>query len=147
MNVPAEKLHAVRQWIEKAEHDLKNAEYTLTLDDAGCPFDTVCFHAQQCVEKYLKSVLVAQSVEVLKTHDLRLLMQRVTQIIPLGIEIGTVLVLNRYTIEARYPGDWEPITRIEAEEAVNIARTVREAVRAHLPTEVLEKQSCPPKSP
>lgn len=34
----------VRQWVGKADHDLKNAEHTLTLQD-DCPFDTVCFHA------------------------------------------------------------------------------------------------------
>jgi hypothetical protein len=43
----------VRQWVEKAEEDFRNAEYTLTLKER-CPLNTVCFHAQQCVEKYLK---------------------------------------------------------------------------------------------
>jgi HEPN domain-containing protein len=39
-----------RQWIQKAENDLKNATYTLQMGE-DCPTDTVCFHAQQCVEK------------------------------------------------------------------------------------------------
>jgi hypothetical protein len=30
-------------------------------------------------------------------------------------------ILNRYAVEARYPGDWEPISREEAEEAVMLA--------------------------
>ena len=47
MNMRPEVIHVVRQWVQKAEHDLKNAEHTLTLED-DCPFDTVCFHAQQC---------------------------------------------------------------------------------------------------
>ncbi|WP_187299412.1 HEPN domain-containing protein [Nitrospira moscoviensis] len=45
--------------------------------------------------------------------------------------------LNRYTIEARYPGDWDPIDRSEAEQAVAMARQVRESVRKLLPREVL----------
>jgi HEPN domain-containing protein len=57
MTEPREMSRQVRQWIEKAEHDLRNAEHTLTLRDEDCPFDTVCFHAQQCVEKYLKGWL------------------------------------------------------------------------------------------
>jgi len=60
MNVSDRTLRHVRQWIEKAEHDLRNAEHTMTLKE-DCPFDTVCFHAQQCAEKYLKGFLVFQS--------------------------------------------------------------------------------------
>jgi HEPN domain-containing protein len=41
-----------------------------------CPFDTVCFHAQQCAEKYLKALLLQAGSEPPKTHDLRLLLQR-----------------------------------------------------------------------
>ena len=37
---------SVAQWASKADHDFRNAEYTLTLQE-DCPFDTACFHAQQ----------------------------------------------------------------------------------------------------
>jgi len=47
-----ELLGVARQWVQKAENDLKNAAYTLQMGE-GCPTDTVCFHAQQCAEKYL----------------------------------------------------------------------------------------------
>ncbi len=40
------------------------------------PTDTVCFHAQQCVEKYLKAVLVSEAIDFPKTHDLEELMDR-----------------------------------------------------------------------
>jgi HEPN domain len=46
--------------------------------------------------------------------------------------------LNRYVIEGRYPGDWEPITAEEAQEALAMAREVRAAVRAKLPDEMLD---------
>jgi hypothetical protein len=46
-----------REWIIKAENDLKTAAHTLKMV-RGCPTDIVCFHAQQCVEKYLKAFLV-----------------------------------------------------------------------------------------
>ena len=54
-------LEIVNQWVEKAEHDLRNAEHTLTLQE-DCPFDTVCYHAQQCAEKYLKAFLISKSL-------------------------------------------------------------------------------------
>ena len=124
-----------RAWIKKAESDLKTAEHILTLKES-CPFDTVCFHAQQCVEKYLKALLVSRSLDFPKTHDLRLLMQRIPAEINLKLRIEEVVSLNRYTIEARYPGDWEPFNRKEAEKAVAIARKVRKAVNAYLLTEM-----------
>jgi HEPN domain-containing protein len=69
MNAPPELTRLVRLWVEKAEHDLRNATHTLTLEE-DCPFDTVCFHAQQCVEKYLKALLTLRQIEFSKTHDL-----------------------------------------------------------------------------
>lgn len=57
MKKPPKAEEDFRAWIKKAEGDLKTAEHTLTLKER-CPFDTVCFHAQQCAEKYLKALLV-----------------------------------------------------------------------------------------
>jgi HEPN domain-containing protein len=57
------------EWVKKAENDLKNAAYTLELDDE-CPTDTVCFHAQQVVEKYLKALLVFKGIPFPKSHNI-----------------------------------------------------------------------------
>jgi len=46
-------LQVVHERVVKAGNDLKNATHTLTLG-AECPTDTVCFHAQQCIEKSIK---------------------------------------------------------------------------------------------
>ena len=35
-----------REWVEKAENDLRNATHTLKMT-RDCPTDTACFHAQQ----------------------------------------------------------------------------------------------------
>jgi len=131
MSASPENLEVVHQWIEKAEHDLKNAEHTLTLEE-DCPFDTICFHAQQCAEKYLKALLVSQSLDFPKTHDLRILVQLVLSKLSLTLNMAEVLKLNRYSIESRYPGEWDPIARSDAEESVAIAHSVRETVRSFL---------------
>ena len=132
MSVPPEALLKIRQWVEKAEHDFTTAEYLLTLSE-GCPFDTVCFHAQQCAEKYLKGFLAFRSIDFPKTHDLVVLLNLAGGPTALGVDLLDIEPLNRYPVEARYPGDWESFTREEAEEAVQLARKVREAVRKHLP--------------
>jgi HEPN domain-containing protein len=99
----------------------------LTLGE-DCPFDTVCFHAHQCTEKSLKGLLVAYAIDFPKTHDLVILLRLARSAGLAKVEIDEVQPLNRYAVEARYPGNWEPITRQEAEEAFAMARKVREAV-------------------
>jgi hypothetical protein len=64
----------IREWVEKAEGD-----YVTALRERRARknpnHDAVCFHAQQCVEKYLKGVLQAEDVAFTKTHDLVVLLQ------------------------------------------------------------------------
>src|SRR6266478_6775118 len=69
MPAPDPVIAVVREWLVKAENDLLNATHTLTLG-ANCPTDTVCFHAQQCVEKYIKALLVFRAISFPKTHDI-----------------------------------------------------------------------------
>jgi HEPN domain-containing protein len=57
MNEQPESAVQASKWVEKADHDLRNAEYVLTMEQ-DCPTDTVCFHCHQCAEKYLKALLV-----------------------------------------------------------------------------------------
>jgi HEPN domain-containing protein len=129
--VRPEQLHLISQWVEKAEEDYKNAEYTLTLEE-GCPVSTVCFHSQQCIEKYLKALLICHSLAVPKSHDLVELYHRLpSDSRPVLSEEG-LAILNRYAVESRYPGGWEVILRGEAEDAFRIARTLRQVIRGNL---------------
>ncbi len=100
MSAPPELQKVVRQWIEKAENDLITAEHTLSLTER-CPFEAVCFHAQQCAEKFFKALLVSRSLPVPKTHDLRILIRLVPQDIQLGLDLESLFSLNRYAIDSR----------------------------------------------
>ena len=63
------------RYIIKAEHDLKTAKDEIITDKPAT--DTVCFHAQQCAEKYLKAYLVFNGKEIiktLKTHNIEVLL-------------------------------------------------------------------------
>ena len=97
----------------------------------------MCFHAQQCAEKYLKALLALHAVPFPKTHDLPELLFGIPQSVGVRLRPTDVAMLNRYSIEGRYPGDWEPITRADAEQAVATAQRVRDAIRVHLPKSVL----------
>jgi len=45
----------VMQWMSYADDDLRLAKNTLETMKEKCPYRLVAYHAQQCVEKYLKA--------------------------------------------------------------------------------------------
>ena len=54
------KLELVREWLVKADTDLRSAKALAKLAD---PIrDTACFHCQQTVEKALKALLTLEKV-------------------------------------------------------------------------------------
>lgn len=121
-----------RQWVEKAENDLKTAVHTLKLGK-DCPADTVCFHAQQCVEKYLKALLVSRQTAFRMTHDLPTLMRLLPDALRPALDAEQQERLTDYATVSRYPGVYEPISLREARQAVKLARLVRKSVRGNLP--------------
>ncbi len=116
-------LTIVKEWIEKADSNLRSAAYLLKAED--CPTDAVCFHTQQCVEKYLKALLVAGGTIFRKTHDIRELALLLPPRLRPSLDEGEQARLTEYATVTRYPGDYEPISLTEAREAVKIARRVR----------------------
>jgi HEPN domain-containing protein len=131
MSKPPEIVSEVSRWVEKAESDFRNAEYVMTMRK-DCPFDTVCYHCQQCMEKYLKAVLIFEEVEFPRTHDLVVLFNLSLILKSLGINIQDLQPLNRYSIEARYPGDWEHVEEAEAKSALERVSAPRSVIRSFL---------------
>ncbi len=121
----------VRAWVLKAEHDLLNIENNLAAREI--PWDTVGFHAQQCVEKYLKALLISRQIDPPKIHDLTELYALLPDGLLQGINVHSLEELNPYSIEGRYPGVWEPVEQAEALQAVEAARMIRQAIRRTLP--------------
>jgi len=126
----------VSEWVEKAENDLRNAAHTLRLRK-NCPTDTVCFHAQQCVEKYIKALLVLGNVAFPKTHDIAALLALLPKSCQSKLTVDEQSRLTDYATITRYPGDYERIPLLEARKAVALARRVRTFVRKALPRDGL----------
>lgn len=129
-------IETLKQWVQKAENDLTTAACALKLG-RECPADTVCFHAQQCIEKYQKALLVSNMIDFPKTHDLNALARRLPGPLLHLLTDEQRRVLTEYATVMRYPGDYVPISSKEAKEAVRLARRVRREIRAVLPKEVL----------
>ena len=120
----------LREWVEKAEED-----YAVALRESRVrknpAHSAVCFHAQQCLEKYLKAVLLECSKPLSKTHDLDMLLNDCLDRHPLwGAMRDDLKRLARYAVQFRYPG--ESADREEAVSAVAIMRRCREEIRTSL---------------
>jgi HEPN domain-containing protein len=131
LEVDPEILLIARQYVDKAESDLITASHALRLRN-NCPTDAVCFHAQQCVEKYLKALLVLNNVGFGRTHHISELMALLPPVIQPTLTPDEQDRLTEYAVTTRYPGDYDPISRDEARQAVQIARRVRNQVRRRL---------------
>jgi HEPN domain-containing protein len=128
----------VAEWVLKAENDLKNAAHTLKLREQ-CPTDTVCFHAQQCAEKYLKGLLVLLDINFPKTHDIQSVVGLLPGGTPIKLSLDEQRRLTSYAVTVRYPESPSP-SLVEARKAVALARRVRRDVRRLLPRAAVRRK-------
>ncbi len=117
-----------RGFFEKAEQDLEMAHRALG-PDKPLP-EMVCYHAQQCAEKYLKGFLVAHSLPFRFVHDLVYLVQLCAKKEPDFAEVMLAAeILGEYGTTVRYPmeGAEQPDTEA-AREAIALAEQVKNLV-------------------
>ncbi len=120
----------IREWIIKAEEDYVTLEI-LARSRKHRIFNSLCFHAQQCAEKYLKALLASHGISPPRTHDLISLANLLGPKEP-TIELAKDLLqrLNSYAVENRYPG--EHATGRQAKTACSAAKEIRRFVRVRL---------------
>ena len=94
-------------------------------------YEAVCFHAQQCAEKYLKAWLEEHNLAFPRIHDLIALLNLSGGLIPELDPLKPRLAhLSVFGIASRYPG--VRADRPAAEEAMTTAEDVRTVVRIKL---------------
>ena len=114
------------EWLDKAEGDWKVAQREMQAPDPV--WNVVCFLAEQCAEKYLKGFLEEQNIAFQKIHDLVVLLNASTGLLPALDPLKPQLAhLSTFGIAARYPG--VHADRYAAESAMRIGEEVRTAVR------------------
>ena len=115
------------EWIDKAEGDFATAQGSYRTRKRP-NHDAVCFHAQQCAEKYLKARLEEAGLAIPRTHNLYALLTLVLPIEPAWTILAADLnVLSTFAVAYRYPG--VSATRIDAKDALSRCRTVRRIIR------------------
>ena len=118
-----------KAWIERAEEDYLLALAALNRKSPLTYGAT--FHTQQCIEKYLKALLISRQVDFPRTHDLAALgylCQKAGIILP--IDDDALELLTAYAVETRYPGTQPTVE--EAKEAIRLARIVRKFIKRTL---------------
>ncbi len=115
------------EWIAKAEGDFAIVERE-SRARKNPSYDGICFHAQQCAEKYLKARLCEASRHVEKVHDLGALLDQILDAEPLWDAHRTGLsYLSDFAVHFRYPG--ESADRATAQRARSLCRAFRKAAR------------------
>ena len=121
---------AVAEWVSKAEGDFATAGRELRARKSP-NYDAVCFHSQQCAEKYLKAILQENNKRIPKIHFLLELLAMILkfdgsyEFLKADLE-----VLEDYSVKFRYPGEFAE--KDEAQSAYAAAGTVRKFVRQQL---------------
>lgn len=113
----------VKEWIEKAEQDYQTILILSRQRKKFLP-DVICYHAHQCIEKFLKGLLASQGMKVPKTHNLIFLTEPSVKNHPeLELMKDVLRELDQYAVESRYPG--ERATKEEAKQAVKQVKDIR----------------------
>ena len=121
------KADILQQWLDKANDDLRSAEY-LSAMHHQTPDEIICFHCQQSAEKYLKAYIFTHDIEPEKTHDLETLLnaclEHNTSLLSL---LSKLQFLNEYAVLPRYPNELG-ITNADMTTAIRYAKDVQEFI-------------------
>ncbi|MGI8400651.1 MAG: HEPN domain-containing protein [Gemmatimonadaceae bacterium] len=143
---PADVPDSFAGWLVHAERDMRAAAH-LSSDLAEFK-ETICFHAQQAAEKFVKALIISRHAHPPRTHDLIELLAALRK---LGIDFGDLdddaRFFAPFAVEVRYREDrdessqaginWRAqpveVTESDARRALAVARLIEAAVRPHLP--------------
>jgi HEPN domain-containing protein len=121
---------ATAEWVSKAEGDFATAGREVRARKMP-NYDAVCFHGQQCAEKYLKAVLQENNIPIPKIHFLLELLAMILKFDSSYEFLKADLeVLENYSVRYRYPGISSDLQ--EAKGAYNAAKAVRTFIRQKL---------------
>lgn len=115
-----------REWTAKADADLNTAKREAAVVESP-NYDAVCFHAQQCAEKYLKAVLVENDLRIPRIHDLEALLNQLMPLYPaLSMVMHSARILSAMAVEVRYPG--MSADEDDAAESLKATAAIREVI-------------------
>lgn len=115
----------VMMWLQYAKTDLGVAEH-LDKEYYPKPFEVICYHCQQAVEKAVKAMIVALQIPggIPKKHDLAFLLSQIKNYVKVPEKFFDYTEsLTPYGIAVRYPGELQ-IEDYHVKEALTYAREI-----------------------
>jgi Uncharacterized conserved protein related to C-terminal domain of eukaryotic chaperone, SACSIN len=116
----------LKNWLFRANEDIAVIK---NLSESGLELygSTICFHAQQAVEKFLKAFLVFHNIDFPKTHDLEFLLIECQKIDQSGFvfDFGS---LTDFGVSIRYPDDFFVPDKEDTIQYCDIALEVKKVV-------------------
>jgi HEPN domain-containing protein len=113
----------LKNWLFRAKEDAAVIESLFDTDPVFYA-STICFHAQQAVEKYLKAFLVFHNVDFPRTHDVDFLLLECQKIDPqdFKIDLGS---LSDFGVNIRYPDDFYIPDKLEIDQYREITHSIK----------------------
>jgi HEPN domain-containing protein len=121
-----EQIEYLQNWLYRAKEDIAVID-SLFKTDPVLYASTICFHAQQAVEKFLKAFLVYHNVDFPRTHDVDFLLLECKKIDPedFDVDLGSQ---SDFGVNIRYPDDFYIPDKDETIQYRDIAHTIRKIV-------------------
>jgi HEPN domain-containing protein len=114
----------VKEWLQLADDDLYSAK--ILNEAARKPYEIICYHCAQAVEKYLKSYLTFRNIIPKKTHDLVFLYNLCIEKDNEFQSIKTICeFLNRFANDIRYPHKYE-VNEDDVNFSINAVEKIKE---------------------
>jgi HEPN domain-containing protein len=116
----------LQNWLYRAKEDIAVID-SLFITDPAFYASTICFHAQQAAEKFLKAFLVYHEVDFPRTHDVDFLLIECKKIDSkdFDIDLGS---LADFGVNIRYPDDFYVPDKEETILYRDIAHTIKKIV-------------------
>ena len=121
-----DKAEYIKNWLFRANEDIAVIK-SLVNDGAEFYTSSICFHAQQASEKFLKAFLAYHDVDFPRTHDLDFLLLECQKINKEAFQID-FKSLTDFGASVRYPDDFYIPDEEEALEYRDTAISVKEIV-------------------
>lgn len=113
----------VLEWMKRVRSHLARARLSKISEEIL--YEDLCFDCQQAAEKAIKALLISYNKEFTWTHSIaRLLELALEEGIEIPDKIKMAINLTIYAVRTRYPGEMEPVSKEEYEEALTLAEDV-----------------------
>ncbi len=94
-------------------------------------YNVVCFHGQQCMEKYLKSILALNGLLIERTHALDYLCNKIISAVPqLAFYQDDLSKADAFAVQVRYPG--HNADKNDAMKIFKLTKALRKIIRLYL---------------